>query len=49
MTVEIIHVSTPDEIAVVERLAQEIWPQHFTPIIGASFCPRLIVVGSTIW
>ena len=36
MTVEIIRVSTPDEIAVVERLAQEIWPQHFTPIIGAS-------------
>ena len=36
MTVEINHVSSPDEIAVVERLAQEIWPQHFTPIIGAS-------------
>ena len=36
MTVEIIQVSTPDEIAVVESLAQEIWPQHFTPIIGAS-------------
>jgi GNAT superfamily N-acetyltransferase len=36
MTVEIIHVSTPDKIAAIERLAQEIWPQHFTPIIGAS-------------
>lgn len=36
MTVEIIHVSTPDEITAVEHLAQEIWPQHFTPIIGAS-------------
>ncbi|MFW2439500.1 MAG: GNAT family N-acetyltransferase [Arenicellales bacterium] len=36
MNAEIIHVSTPDEIAVVERLAQEIWPQHFTSIIGAS-------------
>ena len=36
MMVEIIHVSTPDKIAVVERLAQEIWPQHFTPIIGVS-------------
>ena len=36
MSVEIIHVSTPDDIAVVERLAREIWSQHFTPIIGAS-------------
>lgn len=36
MSVELIHVSTPDDIAVVARLAQEIWSQHFTPIIGAS-------------
>jgi GNAT superfamily N-acetyltransferase len=36
MPVELIHVSTPDDIAVVERLAREIWSQHFTPIIGAS-------------
>lgn len=36
MTVEIIHVSTADEIAAIERLAHEIWTQHFTAIIGAS-------------
>ncbi|MBT8276505.1 MAG: GNAT family N-acetyltransferase, partial [Bacteroidia bacterium] len=36
MSVELIHVSSPGDIAVVERLAQEIWSQHFTPIIGAS-------------
>jgi diamine N-acetyltransferase len=36
MTVEISHVSTPDEITVVEHLAQEIWSQHFTAIIGTS-------------
>jgi GNAT superfamily N-acetyltransferase len=35
MTVEISPVSTPDDIAAVARLAQEIWTQHFTPIIGA--------------
>lgn len=36
MTVEIIPISTPDGIAIVERLAREIWTEHFTPIIGAS-------------
>jgi GNAT superfamily N-acetyltransferase len=36
MPVEINPVSTPEDIAVVARLAQEIWSQHFTPIIGAS-------------
>jgi GNAT superfamily N-acetyltransferase len=34
MTVNITRVSTPDDMAAVARLAQEIWPQHFTPIIG---------------
>ena len=36
MAVEIIPVTTPDDIAIVERLAQEIWHEHFTPIIGAA-------------
>jgi len=36
MPVELNPVSTPEDIAVVARLAQEIWSQHFTPIIGAS-------------
>ena len=36
MPVELIQVSNPGDIAVVERLAHEIWSQHFTPIIGAS-------------
>ena len=35
MTVKITHVSTPGDIAVVAKLAREIWSQHFTPIIGA--------------
>ena len=33
---KITRVSTPDDIAVLAHLAREIWPQHFTPIIGAS-------------
>lgn len=34
MTIEILPVSTPDDIAIVENLAQEIWREHFTSIIG---------------
>ena len=34
MTIEITHVSTPDEITDVEHLAQEIWSEHYTAIIG---------------
>ena len=36
MSVELIRVLIPDDIAVVECLAKEIWKQHFTSIIGAS-------------
>ena len=36
MTVKITRVTTLEDIAVVECLAQEIWLQHFTPIIGVS-------------
>jgi GNAT superfamily N-acetyltransferase len=36
MAVEILTVSTPDDIAIVECLAREIWAEHFTPIIGAA-------------
>ena len=36
MPVEIIQVSTNDEIESLARLAREIWRQHYTPIIGES-------------
>ncbi|MDX1811217.1 MAG: GNAT family N-acetyltransferase [Gammaproteobacteria bacterium] len=36
MTIELTTVTTQEDIAVVAALAQEIWEQHFTPIIGAS-------------
>lgn len=36
MSVEIAHVTTYDDIERVEKLAREIWTQHFTSIIGES-------------
>ena len=36
MTIEITLVSTPQEITVIEHLAEEIWSQHYTAIIGLS-------------
>jgi ribosomal protein S18 acetylase RimI-like enzyme len=33
-TMPILSVNSPDQIAEVVRLAQEIWPEHYTPIIG---------------
>lgn len=36
MSVEIARVKTGSDIDVVATLAQEIWTQHFTPIIGES-------------
>ncbi len=34
MSVEIVAVSTNEDIERVAKLAREIWTQHFTPIIG---------------
>ena len=34
MSIKILNVSTPKEIEHVAQLAQEIWEEHFTPIIG---------------
>ena len=36
LSVTITQVETNDDIYTVATLAQEIWTQHFTPIIGAS-------------
>jgi diamine N-acetyltransferase len=34
MKIEILQVDSSADVVVVERLAREIWPQHYNPIIG---------------